>query len=200
MIRAQRLPFRAVLMRVMPYGTALALGAIGFGVISAFIALYYAAQGWSGAWVALSVFGVCFVAARVLFVDSIARHGGLKMSLIFFAIETVGQFLIWAVPHSWAAVAGAGAAGFGFALIFPALGLIVVDLVPAQNRGSAIGAYSMFTDVALCVTGPVAGLLAANVSYASPFLFGAAASLTAALMMVVLLRGEPDDDRVTQIG
>jgi MFS family permease len=199
-IRAQRLPFRAVLMRVMPYGTALALGAIGFGVISAFIALYYAAQGWSGAWVALSVFGVCFVAARVLFVDSIARHGGLKMSLIFFAIETVGQFLIWAVPHSWAAVAGAGAAGFGFALIFPALGLIVVDLVPAQNRGSAIGAYSMFTDVALCVTGPVAGLLAANVSYASPFLFGAAASLTAALMMVVLLRGEPDDDRVTQIG
>ncbi len=194
-IRAERLPFRAVLMRVMPYGLALAFGAIGFGVISAFIALYYASHGWDGAWVALSTFGICFVLARVLFVKSIARHGGLKISLVFFAIETLGQFLIWGVPYSCAAAAGAGAAGFGFALIFPALGLIVVDLVPAQNRGTAIGAYSMFTDVALCATGPVAGLLASSVSYAAPFLFGAVASLTGALMMVVLLRGEPGEGR-----
>lgn len=187
-VQAERLPFRAVLMRVLPHGTALAMGAIGFGVISAFIALYYTAQGWSGAWVALSAFGLCFVLSRLLFVDSIARHGGLKVSAIFFAIETLGLLVIWAVPHGWAAAAGAGMAGLGFALIFPALGMIVVDLVPPQNRGSAIGAYSMFTDVALCATGPVAGLLAANVTYAAPFLFGAAASLVGLAMMLVMLR------------
>jgi MFS family permease len=187
-VRAPRLPFRAVFMRVLPYGAALALAAIGFGVVSAFIALYYAAQGWSGAWVALSAFGVCFVLARLLFVNSIARHGGLKVSLAFLAIETLGLLGVWAVPQGWAAVLGAGTAGFGFALIFPALGRIVVDLVPPQNRASAIGAYAMFTDVALCVTGPVAGLLASDVSYAAPFLFGALASLTSLLMIALLMR------------
>lgn len=193
-VQAPRLPFRAVFMRVLPHGTALAMGAIGFGVISAFIALYYTAQGWNSAWVALSAFGCCFVLSRLLFVSSIARHGGLKVALAFFAVETFGLFLIWAVPHAWAAAIGAGAAGFGFALIFPALGMIVVDLVPPQNRGSAIGAYSMFTDVALCATGPVAGLLAANVTYAAPFLFGAVASLTGLLMMVVMIRGQADGE------
>ena len=187
-VRAPRLPFRAVLMRVMPYGLALALGGIGFGVVSAFIALYYAAQGWAGAWVALSAFGICFVLSRLLFVDRIARHGGLRVAVGFFAIETVGLAMVWAVPQAWAAAAGAGLAGFGFALIFPALGIIVVDLVPPQNRGSAIGAYSMFTDVALCVTGPAAGLLAAKVSYAAPFLFGAAASLLGLILAAALLR------------
>jgi predicted MFS family arabinose efflux permease len=73
-------------------------------------------------------------------------------------------------------------------MIFPALGMIVVDLVPPQNRGTAIGAYSMFTDVALCVTGPFAGLLAANVSYASPFLFGAVAALLGLALVGLLAR------------
>jgi MFS family permease len=199
-LHAPRLSFRAVFMRVLPYGGALALGAIGFGVVSAFIALYYAAQGWAGAWVALSAFGTCFVLARVVFVNSIARHGGLKVALGFFAIETLGLLVVWAVPHAWAAAVGAGTAGFGFALIFPALGMIVVDLVPPQNRGSALGAYSMFTDVALCATGPVAGVLAANVTYAAPFLFGAAASLAGFVMIAVLLRRAGGTARYTVAG
>jgi hypothetical protein len=40
----------------------------------------------------------------------------------------------------------------------------------------------------------VAGFLAANVTYAAPFLFGAVASLTGLLMMVVMIRGQADGD------
>lgn len=192
-MQAERLPFRAVFMRVLPYGATLALGAIGFGVMSAFIALYYAARGWAEAWVALSAFGCCFVIARLLFLRAIARHGGLKVALAFLSIEMLGLLLVWMGDHAWLAVVGAGAAGFGFALIFPALGMIVVDLAPPQNRGSALGAYSMFTDVALCAVGPVAGLLAAHVSYGAPFLFGALASLAGAVMVGVLLRARGND-------
>jgi predicted MFS family arabinose efflux permease len=76
----------------------------------------------------------------------------------------------------------------------------VVDLVPPQNRGSALGAYSMFTDVALCATGPVAGVLAANVTYAAPFLFGAAASLAGFVMIAVLLRRAGGTARYTVAG
>jgi hypothetical protein len=38
-----RLPFLHVLGRVLPHGTGLALGSIGFGTIATFITLYYAA-------------------------------------------------------------------------------------------------------------------------------------------------------------
>ena len=41
-----RLPFLHVLGRVLPHGTGLALGSIGFGTIATFITLYYATQHW----------------------------------------------------------------------------------------------------------------------------------------------------------
>jgi MFS family permease len=188
-IAAVRLPYSAVFARIFPYGLALALGATGFGVITAFIALYYSVNGWANAWVAISAFGLAFVLARILFVGSIARHGGLAVAFRFLAIEAAGLVMIWLAPVAIVAVLGAATAGFGFALIFPALGMIVVDLVPPQNRGAAIGAYTMFTDVALCIAGPVAGALAANVGYRAPFLFGAIMALVGVLIVFALMRG-----------
>jgi len=187
-VAADRLPYSAVVARVLPYGMALAAGAIGFGVIAAFIALYYSERDWSSAWIALSGFGVAFVAARLLFVDSVARHGGLKVAILFLSIEAAGLATIWLSAGPLGAIVGAATTGFGFAMLFPALGMIVVDLVPPQNRGAAIGAYSMFTDIALCITGPVAGILAADVSYASPFLFGALAALFGLVLVFTLAR------------
>ncbi|HIQ18661.1 MAG TPA: MFS transporter [Novosphingobium capsulatum] len=187
-IASQRMPFHHVLRRVTPYGIALALGAIGFGAISAFIALDYSARGWAGAPLALSAFGLSFVAARLLFVRQIERLGGLRVALIFLGIEIVGLLLVWQAPVASIATLGAGATGFGFALIFPALGMIVVDLVPPQNRGSAIGAYSLFTDVALCATGPAAGYLVGTSGYQAPFLLGAVSALAGAVMVVGLMQ------------
>lgn len=185
---AERLPYSAVFARILPYGAALGLGAIGFGAITAFIALDYAAHGWAAAWAAISAFGVAFVVARLLCVGAIARRGGLNVAAVFLVIEAAGLLLIWLAPAPTVAAVGAGVAGFGFSLLFPALGMVVVDLVPPQSRGSAIGAYSMFTDVALCVTGPVAGLLVVHGGHAAPFLFGALASLTALAIVSALLR------------
>lgn len=187
-IAAERLPYSAVFARVLPYGAALGLGGIGFGVITAFIALDYAAHGWAAAWTAISAFGCAFVFGRLMFVGSIARHGGLQVALTFLAIETIGLVAIWLAGSAIVAAAGAAIAGLGFALIFPALGMVVVDLVPPQSRGSAIGAYSMFTDIALCVTGPVAGILATKAGYAAPFLFGALGSLLGLAITALLLR------------
>lgn len=187
-IPAARLPFSAVFARVLPYGMALALGAIGFGTISAFIALYYTDHAWSGAWMALSAFGCAFILARILFVGSIARHGGLAIAAVFLAIEAGGLVMIWFAATPMLAIVGAAITGFGFALVFPALGMIVVDLVPPQNRGAAIGAYSMFTDVSLCVTGPIAGVLAARAGYPAPFLFAGFAAVLGLAVVLVLTR------------
>lgn len=187
-IAAERLPYSAVFARILPYGAALGLGAIGFGAITAFVALYYAAHGWAAAWAAISAFGLAFVVSRLLFVPSIARRGGLNVALVFLTIETAGLFLIWLANAPTLAAIGSGVAGFGFGLVFPALGMVVVDLVPPQSRGSAIGAYSMFTDIALCVTGPVAGVLVAHAGHAAPFLFGGIASLLGVGIVAVLIQ------------
>jgi predicted MFS family arabinose efflux permease len=88
---------------------------------------------------ALSAFGLSFVAARLLFVRQIERLGGLRVALIFLGIEIVGLLLVWQAPVASIAALGAGATGFGFALIFPALGMIVVDLVPPQTAARPSG-------------------------------------------------------------
>jgi MFS family permease len=187
-IEAERMPYAAVFARVLPYGAVLGLGGIGFGVITSFVSLYYAAHGWAAAWTAISAFGIAFIVARLLFVRSIARHGGLNVAFAFLAIEAAGLLTIWFANDAALAAIGAATAGFGFALLFPALGMVVVDLVPPQNRGAAIGAYSMFTDIALCITGPVAGMLATSAGYTAPFLFGGAASLLGLAIVFVLQR------------
>lgn len=71
--RGVRLPFLHVLGRVLPHGTGLALGSIGFGTIATFITLYYAAQHWENAVLCSSLFGASFIGARLLFGNMINR-------------------------------------------------------------------------------------------------------------------------------
>ena len=175
------LAFRSVLWRVLPHGLCQALGSVGFGVIASFITLFYVKQHWQHAAWALTVFGTVFVVIRLLFAPFIQRFGGFPVAIVSFGIECAGLLLLWQADSSQWALAGAALTGTGFALIFPALALEAVGLVAAPNRGAALGAYSLFLDLSLWVTGPVAGLIAARFSYADVFLFGA---ISAAMAMV----------------
>ncbi|MDI4740344.1 hypothetical protein MJN54_34785, partial [Salmonella enterica subsp. enterica serovar Kentucky] len=42
--------------------------------------------------------------------------------------------------------------------VFPALGVVAVKAVPPQNQGAALATYTVFMDMSLGVTGPLAGL------------------------------------------
>ena len=183
-----RLPFLHVLGRVLPHGTGLALGSIGFGTIATFITLYYATNHWENAVLCLSLFGASFIGARLLFGNLINRIGGFKVAIVCLSVETLGLLLLWLAPNPELALAGAALSGFGFSLVFPALGVEAVNLVPASSRGAAVGAYSLFIDLSLGITGPLVGAVAAGFGFASIFLFAALAAFSGLLLSVYLYR------------
>lgn len=187
-VRGERLAFHLVLNRVLPYGVGLALGTLGFGVIATFITLYFASHQWSNAAFSLTLFSACFIGSRLLFANAIHRFGGFKVAVVSFAVETLGLALLWLADSPAGAMTGAALAGFGFALIFPSLGVEAVDLVPPANRGAALGAYSVFLDLALGVTGPLAGLIVGQYGYEDVFLCAAVAAAGAALLTLSLYR------------
>ncbi|WP_312449305.1 MFS transporter [Mixta calida] len=157
--KGKPLPFRAVLGKIWLFGLLLAMGSAGFGVIATFITLFYQAKGWSGAAFSLTLFSLAFVGARLLFPNSINRHGGLRVALVCFAIEALGLFIVWLSFSPWLANLGALLTGAGFSLVFPALGVVAVKAVPQQNQGSALATFTAFMDLSLGITGPVAGFI-----------------------------------------
>ena len=180
--KGKPLPFRAVLGRVWPYGMALALASAGFGVIATFITLFYDAKGWDGAAFALTLFSCAFVGARLLFPNGINRLGGLNVAMICFAVEIIGLLLTGIADEPWVAKIGVFLAGAGFSLVFPALGVVAVKAVPQQNEGSALATYTVFMDMSLGVTGPLAGLLMAWAGV--PVIYLAAAGLVGAAFLL----------------
>jgi MFS family permease len=187
---AKPLPFAHIFWRVAPHGTALALGGIGFGVIATFITLFYAQQHWPGAALALTLYGVCFIGVRLTFSRFINRFGGFPVALLSFVVETAGLILL-AFAHSRAnALLAAALIGFGFSLIFPSLGVEAVRHIPVENRGTALGAYNVFVDFSLFVTGPAAGAIIAHHGYPAAFLSAAGAVVLAFLVTAILASRE----------
>jgi predicted MFS family arabinose efflux permease len=87
---------------------------------------------------------------------------------------------------------GAALTGFGFSLVFPALGVEAVKRVPVHNRGTALGVFTGFADVSFFLVGPIAGAVIGAWGYASAFLFALASVLTALGIVLVLHRMQED--------
>lgn len=162
------------------------MGSIGFGVIATFITLYYHQQGWTGAAFSLTLFSCAFVGMRLVFGQAINQYGGRRVALWSLAIECLGLLCIWTGHHSSLVALGAFLTGAGFSLVFPALGVEAVKTVAIQNQGTAIGLFTAFLDLALGLTGPIAGMLASLAGLGSIYLAGALAVASAVLMVAKL--------------
>jgi len=181
----RRTPFYKVLGAVWEPGLGLALSSVGFGLVTAFIALLFAARDWGDSSLAFTAFGVAFIGARLGFGHLPDRIGGARVALVSVAIEAVGQLLIWGADTAPAAYLGAALTGFGYSLAFPAFGVEAVRRAPPQTRSLAMGAYVAFLDIALGITSPVAGAWAGAWGIGSVYLAGA---VVVGLSLVVALR------------
>ncbi|MGA9985937.1 MAG: MFS transporter [Acidobacteriaceae bacterium] len=182
------LAFRQVLNRVFPHGMSLALATTGFGTIASFMVLFYAHRHWADAAFALTSFGVAFIFARLLFAHSIDRWGGFPVARVCLSVEIAGLTLLWLAFNPAMAFTGAALTGFGFSLVFPALGVEAVNCVTPENRGSALGVFTAFADLSLGLTGPLVGLIVAGIGYSSIFLFAGLMAAAALGLTLVLSR------------
>ena len=185
-VHGEHLPFRDVLGRVIPHGMGLALGGVGYSVLATFVTLFYMSRNWNGAALCLTAFGVAFIAARLLFIRAISHFGGFPVVITCLIVESIGVLILWRAVSPWMAFGGAALTGFGFSLVFPALGVEAVKRVPERSRGTALGVYTVFADVSFFLVGPIAGAVIGVFGYASVFLFALLCVLASLGIVVVL--------------
>lgn len=180
----QRLPFHRVLCQIWREGLGLMLQGVGLAALTAFASLHFATRGWAHAGVVMTAFGAGFILMRIGLGHLPDRIGGYRVAFWSLAIEAVGQAMVWSATHEAAALAGALVTGVGCALVFPALGVEALKRVPPANRGSAMGAFVAFLDVACGLAGPASGFVAGRFGYASVYLLGAVAAALGAVVVV----------------
>jgi MFS family permease len=165
--------FLSVAKRIWLPGLGAALSSIGFGAIATFSSLLFAGHGWTPVWLAFSAYAASLIVARVAFGHLPDRLGGARVALWFVLIETAGLVLMWLAAGVAVATLGAALTGFGYALVFPALGVEAVRRAPPESRGVAMGAYTACLDIALGVSGPLLGAIASRTGLGCVFLASA---------------------------
>jgi MFS family permease len=183
-----RLPFYRVISQIWREGLGLMLQGVGLSGLTAFASLYFAMRGWGHAGLVMTAFGIGFILMRMVFGHLPDRIGGYRVALWSLAIEAVGQAVLWAAPYEVVALAGAFITGLGCALVFPALGVEALKRVLPANRGSAMGAFVAFLDIAYGIAGPAAGLVAGQFGYAAVYLLGAASAIVGAVLVLISRR------------
>jgi MFS family permease len=187
----QRLPFTKVIGQVWREGLGLMLQGVGLSGLTAFASLYFVARHWNHAGLVMTAFGVGFIFVRVVFGSLPDKMSGYRVALWSLVVEAMGQAMLWLAPYEITALAGALVTGLGCALVFPALGVETLKRVLPANRGSAMGAFVAFLDIAYGISGPVAGVIAGQFGYAAVYLFGAFSALIGAALVINTSHHQP---------
>lgn len=182
--------FFSVFKVVSPFGIGLALAGIGFGTISTFITLYYNYKGWENAAICITCFSTMFVLGRFVLTGSINKIGGVKIALYSMLIESAGLFLIAFAPSPLLTIIGASITGLGFSMVFPALGVEAVKRASSANKGAALGAYGLFIDISLGVSGPLIGLVAKQFGMDFIFPFSLFLVVLGVIVCLLLIRSK----------
>jgi len=186
-----RLPFSRVIGQIWREGLGLMLQGVGLSGLTAFASLYFAARNWGHAGLVMTAFGIGFIFVRAVLGSLPDKVSGYRVALWSLVVEAIGQAMLWGAPNEIVALAGAMVTGLGCALVFPALGVEALKRVLPANRGSAMGAFVAFLDIAYGLSGPAAGVIAGQFGYAAVYLFGAACALLGAALVVTARSPQP---------
>lgn len=169
--------------------------ALGFGLIVPVLPLF--ARSFGVGLFAVTVVVSAFAGVRLfsnLYTGALTDRFGTRSAVGWGAIIVAGSSLLTATAGTyWQLVVYRGLGGFGSALFFNALLAHVVTIVPAEQRGRAVGGLQGAFLVGISLGPTVGGLLAEPLGLRGPFVIYAVAC---ALAGVIALRFLPPEERV----
>jgi MFS family permease len=159
-------------------GIGLSLAIVGYAAMAAFLVLHLDQQGVGHGAAVFAAFAASVVGMRVVGGGLPDRYGSIPC-IIGAAVVEAGGLLVIATAQSLPVAAfGAVAMGSGFSLLFPSLALLVVNRVPEERRGVAMGTFTAFFDLGMGVGSPVVGAAAAIGGYEAAFVLAAGCALS----------------------
>jgi MFS family permease len=162
----------------------------GMAGFLAFVPLYARDLGLSGAGWLLFLFAAIVVAIRSLGARLPDRLGSRRATRAALLGTTIGLLVMGLWRSTPGLVGGTVLLGVGVALATPAIMMLALEGVPANERGSAMGTVSMSLDLAIGIGPATLGLVAASFGRAELFLVAAAVSAVGFFIAVRYVRGE----------
>ena len=176
-------PRRLIHPAAVSPGLVMAASIWGLATYMAFVPLYARSIGMRGSAVLFALHSGLVFAVRLFGARLPDRLGYNRAATGALTCSVIGFLLIafWAQPAGL--VAGTVVWSIGHSLAFPALMSMAVKNAPASERGSVIGTFTGFFDVAFGLGAVSAGAIVALIDYRGGFL---SASIAAAAGLVLL--------------
>jgi MFS family permease len=163
---------------------------VGFGVFLTFLPLYAAQQGYDPAQVGLifAAQAITNVVGRVPIgnlADRVDRRRLVAVGLICLALAlaALGQVVQLTQLLECAVVMGVG-----MALTFTAIGALIAELVPAVQRGLAMGMYNSCVYLGMMSGSTIMGLALKRIGYPTGFAAAGCAALITLLLFYSMMR------------
>jgi MFS family permease len=169
-------------------GLGLSLAIVGYAAMAAFVVLHLDERAVGHGAAVFAAFAATVVATRVVGGWLPDRYGPIPCAVGAGLIECAGLLTIAASQSFIGALVGAIAMGAGFSLLFPSLALLVVNRVPIERRGVAMGTFTAFFDLGMGVGGPLTGAAAAVGGYSAAFVLAAGCALGTVTVALSLRR------------
>ncbi len=182
-VPAEPQPFRLLHPTAIPPGAVLLLGLLPFVGFSAFVSLYGPTVSIDDVAPLFLVYGGLVLVIRVVGARLPDQLGWRRASTAALVTLGVAGLLLGA----WGAAAGVWISmvflALGMSLLFPALFSALIASVPPEERGQAVGTFSLAFDLANGLGPPLLGVVVSLSSYRMAFAVSGALSL-AALVIV----------------
>lgn len=169
-------------------GLAMTLATFGFAALAGFIVLHLDARGIDHGASIFTAFALSVVATRIFAGWLPDRYGPVRTAVGAALFESAGLIVIASAQSLAVALVGAIAVGAAFSLIFPSLVLLVIDRVPEDRRGVAMGTFTACFDLGMGLGAPIAGAAAAVAGYGASFGVAGLAALGASVLALTVGR------------
>ena len=182
-VTEERPPTRFINPAGLVPGVVLASGIWGLAGFNSFVPLYALKLGLGGSRMIFVLFSVIVLALRLFGARLPDRIGHVKMARIALGLDVVGLGTIgvWGSPAGL--FVGAAVFAVGQAFLFPSLMSIAIGDTPPAERGSVVGTFTAFFDLAFGLGAVTLGAISEALGFSGLFLSAAGIAAAGSLLL-----------------